>query len=288
MADPPPKILIDTSILIQSLDLMGVDQGLQVLWWGCEWVIVSRQLQWLPKRPRADETFKREQLSYLPVLFRLIGSGELFASISDAILMEREIGAKGVYSSLFGLELSQLPILPTGLNLPKPRVHRAFEQNSAFSLEEARALDKRANELIDLLGAKHFADCVHIFTAEVHGLAAFVTTDGRFIRQFNNQKRRHKSSVEALTPSELLARLGVPAANEAEIWKIHDYFSQQRLIPMCQFQWPKSWLRRIALHLRGGIELKPLQGRLEVPDRHELITKLVDEELKILLRRNRS
>lgn len=288
MADQPPRILIDTSILIQSLDLMGIDQGLQVLWWGCEWAIVSKQLQWLPKRPRADEPFKEKQLSYLPVLFRLVGAGELSAAVSDAILREREIGAKGINSSLFGLELTELPVLPTGLDLPEPLVHRAFEQRRAFSLEEARSLDQRVSDLIDILGAKHFADCVHIFTAEKHGLTAFVTTDGRFVRQFNNHRQKHQSPIEAITPGDLLARLNIPPAGAAEIWKIHDYFSQQRLIPMCQFRWPKSWLRRFILHVRGEIELQPLQGRLEVPDRQELVARLIDEELKILMRKRRS
>jgi hypothetical protein len=240
---------------------------------------VSRKLQWLPQAPQAPHIERSRQFRYLPQLNVAASAGLLRPYLSDAIVVEHSVGAKNPFWNMFGLDLQDIPVLSSGIALP-PRYTR---QNikEALSPKAVSNVSERSAELVRFIGEKHSADCLHLYTAERHGIEIFLTNDRKFRHAFENSLSRHKSPVRVSDPAELMNSLGFAAASDDEFTKIRDMFRQQILVPQCQFRWPKSLVRRFVLLARGQIEFTPFHhGELVIPPAEELRRAVLATELK--------
>lgn len=281
----PTRCLVDTDVWSDALHLEHRDQGLELMWWGNEWITVHRKQQWLPPVPPETHAQKRQDWLALPNLGKLFQSGVLVPAISDAIEIELDTTPYSDTTDFFGFEIGTAQKLDTGLrraawaeclgDLRRPQKQDAIDALS-------RVKDERLDRLVQILGEKHVWDTIHIWTAEKEGIPLFVSMDRKFRNQFENGRRHHKSAVEIASPSELVSRHGQALAEISEVLQIRDIFRQQRLRPMCQFRWPKNWAKRLWCLLTKKIEMHPLQGRLEIPDQTELRIALVELELREL------
>lgn len=268
-----------------ALHLVHRDDGLQLLWWGKEWIGVSRKRRWLPKVPPESHERKRRDWLALPMLGHLFSTELLKPCISDPIEIELDTTPHSDTLDFFGFHLGSAEKIDTGLR----RAAWEFclqELRRPTKADAERALpavqDDRLIQLIAIVGEAHLWDTLHVWTAERSNIPIFLSMDRRFANQFENTRKHHASSVKIMSPSDVVEGHGLSLAQPEELLRIRDIFRQQQLRPMCQFRWPKSWIKRYWLIFTEKIEVQPFHGRLEIPNQAELKAALLELELREL------
>lgn len=280
----PTRCLVDTDVWSDALHLEFRDSGLQLLWWGNEWILVSRKQNWFPRVPPESHQRKREDMLALPALADLFTAGRLIPVVTDAIDIELDTQPHSQTHDFFGFHFGDAETVDIGLR------NAAFAQTIDELRRPAKAdaekvlgaiTDSRFADLLKLLGHPHLWDVLHIWTAEHFEIPMFISMDRRFRNQFEQTRKRHQSPVRITSPSETIQEFGAPSADWPKVLALRDIFRQQRLKPMCQFHWPRSWRRRLGLAIGRKIKFLPYRGRLDIPDARELTSALVQLELGI-------
>jgi hypothetical protein len=273
--------IVDASVIIDALDLPTVNATLDVDWWGDEWVICSLVVNYFPASPRSTEVGRIENMRALPVVAQLFKQGEIELLVADVTQFERGKARKSETHDFFGVDVGEFKRIETDefnetwrrcLSPLRTPTNKDFEE-TADSVTHPRFV-----ELKRILGRKHQRDTFGVWLAEREGLDFVLTMDARFCRHFAQMNRHHRSSVRVIEPRELVAEKQRELASDEILKEIRDIFRQQRIAPMCQLRWPRSWRKRIWMLMTTGVEYRPTWGKLHIPNSRDLAVALLTLE----------
>ena len=247
-------------------------------WWGREWVSCYSKVKWGVRPCRLGEQRREENLRALPGLAKFITLGDLTPKVADFSWFERQPPRSSETTNFWGAPRSTFATIETesGVRL-RADMGRTLHWPSKGDIQGAilGTADDRLGSLIRMLGQTHALDIATVWIAEREGIEVVLTSDGKFCRHFSKMKHKHNSDVRVIEPVDYLRELGGELATRDEVNSIREFHRQQRLRPMCQFRYPKSWLRRGALMARGGLVLEPLDDCFVKPEPKELAVELL-------------
>lgn len=205
------KVLIDRNIEINAITHRTVAVAQTVHWGDRDHVLEVAQRRRFS--PRADETFRLEQLPYVATACLMAREGKLDFYSYHELRMER-IRQKGHDEGYFGVDLlrsiKRRYIRPPATRtitldaVPGKSVGCTEDEQMEFfrSITHPRFLRLR-----NAVGDKHIDDAFHLWTAEENGLDAFLTMDQKFWHVAKQKRATIKPTVSVLTPKELCEQL---------------------------------------------------------------------------------
>jgi len=209
------KVLIDRNIEINAIT-HKTKLTQQVLRWGPHNQIVE-VLQRAHFPPRADESFRKEQIPYLITLCAFAKKGKLQFFTSDELRMEK-LRPKRRCEGYLGVNLLQdvavhsvrCPVKRLILFAPTGNVGVTEDEQMEFfrSIRDPRFLKIR-----NVMGDAHIDDAFHLWTAEEARLDALLTMDQRFWRVVNQKKKMIGSTIPVVTPKKLGEHLNAKPTN---------------------------------------------------------------------------
>ncbi len=199
------KVLIDRNIEISAITHKTLLTPQVIRWGPREQTIDLAQRAHFP--PRADESFRAEQLPYLSTLCNFAKEGKLHFFTSDEIRMQR-LRQKGRCEGYLGINLLRdvhvesvrCPVQRLILFGPTESIGTTKKEQTEFfqSIQHPRFLQIRS-----AAGEAHIDDAFHLWTAEEAELDVFLTMDQRFWRVVNQKKKIINSPIPVMTPREL-------------------------------------------------------------------------------------
>lgn len=222
------RVLIDRCAHREGVTHRSVSAD-QKLRWG-DLTIDVPVLQRTRFPPRPDEKFKIEQLPYLASIAVLAKFNRLELCTSFELDIE-QIRNREPDRGYVGFDMFE-GISLVSLSSPVSRSISiaAFGRSSGIKENEQEEFlrqltDARFAYMRRLFGDKHVADAFHLWTAEVHRLDYFLTTDKKFLNVYSDVRGKLASPTRATSPKGLCESLGVGPTDIEELARQRPAFS---------------------------------------------------------------
>jgi len=237
----PVKALLDTSLARlaevavsamsnQSFTLLAKRHMAPVMGWRAK------------LRLRPDERWKQEQLEAMPTIARLARENRIqlfiYSELENEIMLNGPFPSGVVIDLLKDVNLGRVPAAVERSKWQQMEMRRYLQKGAVidfckflssldyaalarhprfgsfapkftdFEMQNMRCVH-RLKELSEDLPENHYADALHLWTAEVNALDYFLTCDKKFINALAMSSRVKLRGTLPIAPSKLLDKLGI-------------------------------------------------------------------------------